>query len=118
MLVVSESYQNYQNGTVIIQLTDIGSGGVFWIYVNLSSQKAPTPPPPRFTVQLSDVQVNDDIHVPLHLGYLLRGLFSKCACYLEEKAEWSAQYFKTSQKFFLYFFPSKCSRFLFLYIWI
>ncbi len=27
MLVVSESYQNYQNGTVIIQLTDIGSGG-------------------------------------------------------------------------------------------
>jgi hypothetical protein len=59
MLVVSESHQNYQNGAVIIQLTDIGSGSVgdsglravqvtlsvhtivyFWIYVNLSRPKS------------------------------------------------------------------------------
>jgi hypothetical protein len=36
MLVVSESYQNYQNGTVSNQLTDVGRGGsVLGVRVNV-----------------------------------------------------------------------------------
>jgi hypothetical protein len=31
MLVVSEANQNYQNGTLSNQLTDVTGGGVVWI---------------------------------------------------------------------------------------